>query len=84
MKLSVIIPARNAAMHLRYLLSDLTLRLTTDASVPLVRDELPFILDRELHLVLGPDETLAEGVAPFARDQLEQTLAYWREWVRQL
>jgi len=68
--------------HLRYLLTDLTLRLTTDAPVPVVRDELPFILDRDLHLVLGPDETLAESVAEFARDQLEQTLAYWREWVR--
>jgi GH15 family glucan-1,4-alpha-glucosidase len=68
--------------HLRFLLGELTVRLTTDAPVPAVRDELPFILDRELHLVLGPDETLAESVAGFTRDQLELTLSYWREWVR--
>jgi GH15 family glucan-1,4-alpha-glucosidase len=70
--------------HLRFLLDDVVLRATTDAPLPMLRDELPFLLDREMHIVLGPDETLAESPARLARDTLDATLDYWREWVRYL
>ncbi|MBU8975530.1 MULTISPECIES: glycoside hydrolase family 15 protein [unclassified Lysobacter] len=70
--------------HIRYLIPDFTLRLTTDAPVRLVRDALPFMLDRDVHLVLGPDETLTQSVAGFARYAEEQTHVYWRNWVRNL
>ncbi|SKA08150.1 glycoside hydrolase family 15 protein [Novilysobacter spongiicola] len=70
--------------HLRYLVPGFTLRLTTDAPVRLVREQVPFVLDRELNLVLGPDETLTQPVAAFARNARERTEAYWREWVRYL
>jgi GH15 family glucan-1,4-alpha-glucosidase len=70
--------------HLRFLLDDIVLRATTDAPLPMLRDELPFLLDREMHIVLGPDETLAESPARVARDALDATLDYWREWVRYL
>ena len=33
--------------HMRWLLQDHVLRLTTDLSLRMVRDELPFVLDRE-------------------------------------
>lgn len=68
--------------HVRFLLDGWSLRATTDAAVALLRDEHAFILDAPIHLVLGPDETLSQGVAAFYRDQLEQTCSYWREWVR--
>ncbi len=70
--------------HIRYLIPDFTLRLTSDVPVRLVRSALPFILDRDVHLVLGPDETLTQSVAGFARNAEEQTLNYWRNWVRNL
>jgi GH15 family glucan-1,4-alpha-glucosidase len=70
--------------HIRYLVPGFTLRLTTDVPVRLVRDELPFVLDRELHLVLGPDETLTEAIAPYVRQSEEKTTVYWRDWVRYL
>lgn len=70
--------------HVRYLVPDFTLRLTSDVPVRLVRDGLPFVLDREAHLVLGPDETLTQAVPAFVRMAEEQTLAYWRNWVRNL
>mgnify|MGYP003769330507 CR=1 FL=1 len=70
--------------HVRYLLDGWTLRLTTDLSLPHVRDELSFLLDRTAHLLLGPDETVTDDVARLVRDQLEQTRHYWREWVRNL
>jgi GH15 family glucan-1,4-alpha-glucosidase len=70
--------------HIRYLVPDFTLRLTSDLPVRLIRDELPFVLDRDAHLVLGPDETLTQSVGGFVRNSEEQTLAYWRNWVRNL
>ena len=70
--------------HLRFVLGDITLRATTDAPLPMLRDEVPFLLDREIHIVLGPDETLADAPARHARDALDATLDYWREWVRYL
>ncbi|MBA8887037.1 GH15 family glucan-1,4-alpha-glucosidase [Dokdonella fugitiva] len=71
--------------HVRFVLEDGTvLRATTDAPLPMLRDELPFLLDREVHVLLGPDETLTESPAAHARAALEATLGYWREWVRYL
>jgi GH15 family glucan-1,4-alpha-glucosidase len=68
--------------HVRFLLDGWNLRATTDAAVALLRDEHAFVLDSPIHMVLGPDETLSQGVAAFFRDQLEQTCGYWRDWVR--
>jgi len=70
--------------HLRFILDDVVLRATTDAPLPMLRDELPFLLDHEVHIVLGPDETLTESPARIAHDALDATLDYWREWVRYL
>ncbi|HVI25773.1 MAG TPA: glycoside hydrolase family 15 protein [Xanthomonadaceae bacterium] len=70
--------------HLRFLLPGMTLRLTTDAPLRLVRDELPFLLEQDLHCVLGPDETLTQPVETFVRNAEQQTVEYWREWVRYL
>lgn len=70
--------------HIRYLIPGFTLRLTSDVPVRLIRDSLPFVLDRDLHLVLGPDETLTQPVATFVRQSEEKTIAYWRDWVRYL
>ncbi|MDJ1158774.1 glycoside hydrolase family 15 protein [Chelatococcus sp. SYSU_G07232] len=70
--------------HLRFELGDQTLRLTTDASPGLILDEISFVLERPLTFVLGPDERLAEAPATVYRSFVEQTAAYWREWVRYL
>jgi GH15 family glucan-1,4-alpha-glucosidase len=70
--------------HIRYLIPGFTLRLTSDVPVRMLRDALPFVLDRELHLVLGPDESLTRPVAAFVRQAEERTIDYWREWVRYL
>ncbi len=70
--------------HLRFLLPGMTLRLTTDAPLRLIRDELAFVLDRELGFVLGPDETLTRPVSRFIEDAQRQTTDYWIEWTRYL
>ncbi|HEY5612380.1 MAG TPA: glycoside hydrolase family 15 protein, partial [Lysobacter sp.] len=70
--------------HIRFLVTGFTLRLTSDVPVRLIREGLPFVVDRDLHLVLGPDETLTEPVAGFLRRAEENTIGYWRDWVRYL
>ncbi|MGY4517139.1 glycoside hydrolase family 15 protein [Lysobacter sp. HA18] len=70
--------------HIRFVLNGFTLRLNTDAPVRMVREEIPFLLDRELHFILGPDETFTRAISDYAHEALEKTIDYWREWVRAL
>jgi len=70
--------------HIRYIIPDCPMRVTTDAPVSLVLEEVPFVLDRTHTLVFGPDETLASGVDNVGRDFLERTADYWKGWTRGL
>ena len=70
--------------HVRYLLDPLVLRATTDAQLPMLRDGLPFLLDRDVHIVLGTDETLHQSSGRFYNEALDSTLDYWHEWSRYL
>ncbi len=70
--------------HLRFLLDGLVLRATTDAPLPMLEQGLSFLLDREICVVLGPDETLQDAPARYVHEALEATRAYWRDWVRYL
>ena len=70
--------------HIRWLLPQMTLRLTTDVPVRFVREQLPFVLNHRQHLVLGPDEPLARSIDGYVEEALNRTLDYWREWVRYL
>jgi GH15 family glucan-1,4-alpha-glucosidase len=58
--------------------------LTTDAPVSFIADEVAFVVDRPLTLILGPDETLLAAVAETGTAFLDQTRSYWHEWVRYL
>lgn len=70
--------------HMRFLLPGMVLRVTTDLPLRALRDELSIVLDRDLHFVLGPDETLTRPVDQFVREAELQTRQYWHEWVRYL
>ncbi len=70
--------------HVRYIGPDLTLRLTTDAPVSLITDEIAFVLEQPLTLLLGPDESLTEPVDAVAREFRSRTESWWREFVRHL
>ena len=70
--------------HIRYLRPDEVLRLTTDAPVTHVLQEQALVLQRPLHFILGPDESITESVSAMARRFLEETRAYWLDWVRGL
>ena len=70
--------------HIRYVMPEQTLRLTTDASVNYVLEETPFILDTPLTFFFGPDETLTLPVEEAFRDYSQLTEQYWVEWSRYL
>ncbi len=70
--------------HMRFLLPGMVLRVTTDLPLRALRDELSIVLDRDLHFVLGPDETLVRPVDHFVREAEQRTRQYWHEWVRYL
>jgi hypothetical protein len=53
--------------HIRYVLPELTLRLTTDAPLTYLLEERPFRLSGPISLILGPDESLRDSVAHTSR-----------------
>jgi GH15 family glucan-1,4-alpha-glucosidase len=64
--------------HIRYVGADTSLRLTTNAPLTYLLEETPFILEDQVVLLLGPDESLRGPVLETGREFLEQTIAYWR------
>jgi len=70
--------------HIRYVMPVRTLRLTTDAPVSYVLEEVPFVLAGPLDLVLGTDESIALALSDMTREFAERTDAYWRDWCRGL
>lgn len=70
--------------HLRYVMSDLTLRLNTSAPPTYVADSTWFALHEPVSLLLGQDETLSGGIEETARDFEEQTAQHWLHWTRRL
>jgi len=70
--------------HVRYVSPSWTVRLTTDASITTVLEEIPFFLDDQITLIFGPDETIPDAVSELARRFLMETLSYWHQWVRDL
>ena len=76
--------AASGSNHIRYAGKDVTLRLTTNLPVSHVLDERTFRLEEPVALFLGPDEPFQGEVLSTANGMLQDTAAYWREWVRTL
>ncbi|MDY7548545.1 glycoside hydrolase family 15 protein [Glaciimonas sp. Gout2] len=70
--------------HIRYVGAATTLRLNTDTSLSYILTESFFVLDQTANFLLGPDETLAEGIEDTARMFEKETIRYWRTWSRRL
>lgn len=70
--------------HIRYLCTDLTLRLTTNCPVTHVQNERTFRLEGELAFFLGPDEGYDQSVMAGVSAALDQTIRHWKLWTRTL
>ena len=67
--------------HIRFTDPEIVLRLTTDASITAIVEENAFVLDENVTLILGPDETVHGAAGDVGREFAEQTLGFWRAWV---
>ncbi len=70
--------------HIRYVLSHMTLRLTTNMPVAYIIDEAVFTLDRKLTMMLGDDESLTRSIDDVTQQFYRRTLSYWTDWSRSL
>lgn len=70
--------------HIRYLCSDVTLRLTTNCPVSHVLNERTFRLEEEMAFFLGPDEGYDQSVLAGVNAALDQTIVHWKHWTRTL
>ncbi len=70
--------------HIRYLMRDQTLRLTTNAPIDRLRNERYFRLEQPLHFFLGPDESFAGKLEYEVGMMFDRTRDEWRHWVRGL
>jgi GH15 family glucan-1,4-alpha-glucosidase len=70
--------------HLRFAGTQYSMRISTDCSITAIVEETPFVLNGDISLLLGPDETLQGAVGEVSRRFCEQTVDYWHDWVRSL
>jgi len=70
--------------HIRYVLDRESYRLTTDAPVSLIGDQLYFRLEKPLHFFFGPDETFDEEINGALERMLQETETEWKMWTRGL
>jgi GH15 family glucan-1,4-alpha-glucosidase len=75
---------RYGSHHISYVGPTTTVRLTTNAPIDYIRDDTFFNLRAPIDCILGPDETLRDGIAQTAAAFEERTLAYWRHWTHRL
>jgi GH15 family glucan-1,4-alpha-glucosidase len=70
--------------HIRYWGGETAIRLTTDAPLAYVEKETPFLLNRPVYMVFGPDEPFPSDLALTCREICDRTKDYWLQWVRRL
>ncbi|MEO0712774.1 MAG: glycoside hydrolase family 15 protein [Pseudomonadota bacterium] len=78
------IEPRRGVSHIRFQNESVGFRVTTDAPVSYIVDGREFVLDQEISFILGPDESLSDGVGVMAQDWLNRTSAMWQDWSRRL
>jgi GH15 family glucan-1,4-alpha-glucosidase len=70
--------------HIRYSGGATAVRLTTDAPLSYIDREAPFVLNRRVGMVIGPDESVPAEIGTLCREFLDRTRDYWMDWVRRL
>ena len=70
--------------HIRYVMPGMTLRLTTNASLTAILEERAFFVNEDITLLLGADETVTTSLEDLGRRFVEETVSWWRGWVRRL
>ena len=70
--------------HVRYLDGSQVLRLTSDAPLSYILNEVSFPLTRPVNLIFGQDDPFLSAIDTTSREFLDRTRDYWHAWVRYL
>jgi len=70
--------------HIRYVGAAQVLRLTTDAPLSYIVNEITFPLTRPVNLIFGQDEPFLSAIDTTSREFLDRTRDHWLTWVRNL
>ena len=74
----------NGTNHVRYLVGDQAMRLSTDAPVGYILDQRTYRVESDQHFFLGPDEPFSGNIRSELRRMEANTCKYWQLWVRSL
>jgi len=78
------IEPKRGVSHIRFPDDGAGFRVTTNAPISYVVTGKEFVLDREIHFILGPDESLSDAVDVMAADWQKRTCEHWTGWSRRL
>ncbi|MXO91896.1 glycoside hydrolase family 15 protein [Pontixanthobacter aquaemixtae] len=70
--------------HIRYLVGQQGLRLSTDAPVGYLMEGRTFRIEDDTHFFLGPDEPFTGNLRVEIRRMEQSTRKYWQHWARGL
>ncbi|MHA6317189.1 glycoside hydrolase family 15 protein [Altererythrobacter sp. CAU 1778] len=70
--------------HIRYLVGDQAMRLSTDAPVGYILEGRTFRIEEDTHFFLGPDEPFSGNLREEVRAMEQSTRKYWQLWARGL
>ena len=70
--------------HIRYLLGEQAMRLSTDAPVGYIVEGRSYRVESDQHFFLGPDEPFVGNIRSELRRMEANTRKYWQLWVRGL
>ncbi len=74
----------NGTNHIRYLVGDQAMRLSTDAPVGYILEGRSYRVESDQHFFLGPDEPFVGNIRSELRRMEANTKKYWQHWVRGL
>ncbi len=74
----------NGTNHIRYLMGDQAMRLSTDAPVGYILEGRAYRVESDQHFFLGPDEPFVGNLRSELRRMDQSTMRYWKHWVRGL
>ena len=77
-------PFERGVSHVTFKDATSGFRVTTDAPLSYVMDQREFVIDRPVSFILGPNESLSDGVDLLTRSWLERTTYHWQDWSRRL
>ena len=78
------VKSTSGSNHIRYLVGDQGMRLSTDAPIGYVLEQRWYRVESDQHFFLGPDEPFGGNVRSELRRMEAQTRKYWQLWVRGL